>query len=967
MKLLLLLAALAAPIHAEEGAQVFPLPLFKDGLYTRYSANAIPDGALSEALNVLIDQDVDGVVVARNGYSKYNTTAITDPGTGLASTIRGLWSFDASDGTKYIVAHSSMSFYKSSGDGSWTQIVGLTGLSLTKDFDCVQTIGSLYCGNGDVIFSWNGTSTATISGAPLGNLLGRFRNRLLISGVSGSKANLKGSGELDATDWTLQVPGVSTTPFSIPFGGVDDGEDITCLMGAFQDVFIVGKRQSLWGLYGFGRADFQVRELSREVGCIENRSVREKNNCLYWMSLRGIEKFCGANIERIGDPIRDKIDTIVATAGNARSALDTTQADFEAGDLTASGPGAPISATISAGSIVPSSSSFVDSSTASFARGSFTGSTVTFHGLEFSGVTSTYTYRYEGAALPDAEGWTKSLTGGSCSEAVSASTLTVNCVGTVSEAPVMLYTKSLGGITDAGKSIVFRASIDEKVAGASANAYRVGFADDSSGLQGYVFIKQSAIDYIGPSGLTMKTEAVTQPSYSTFTLIVSTPSGLSFWRDGVFRASTTFAPSNATKVFMRTSAFFSGNIYSRTDFIYVSSGSSNIGVADIPAISTFVSRIFDTQFSTPTAGEFISTETIPSGTATTYQVRDSTSPNNDMWDSYESVTPPARPLLATKRYWQYKITLKHANLVESPGVTGANLGAATTGYFISQCRNPSTAITSWGLFTCNQSLNDGDLTYYISTGTTCNSVTRTTATWNTQANNAPIAIDTAAYVAYRVLFSVDSGTEAPQVQDCTINWNEGETRPPVASQVYRDRYYLAYTSSTATGSSNDHLLVLDKNDKWTLFDNHRCYSLALYNRNLYCGSSTDVGQVWLLDQGTDDDGTAIFSKVRTKAFHLGLPESRKKFKKLYLDLEPSPSQSITLTARYTLERSSPTYSLSTVDLNEDPGSILTPKFPFALTNPVTGRYIQLELESSALNSPWRLFGGRLYYSPLPPE
>lgn len=910
MKLLLLLAALVAPVHAAQEA-VFPLPLFRDGLYTRYSANAIPDGGLAEALNVLIDQDVDGVVVARNGYAKYNTSAITD-----TKTVRGLWAFDASDGTKYMVALSSMSFYYTTGDGSWTQITGLTGFSATKDFDCVQTIGKLFCGNSDVVFSWDGTSTATVTGAPLGNLLGRFRNRLLIAGVSGSKARLRGSGELDATDWTLQIPGVSTTPFNLAFGGADDGEDITCLMGAFQDVFIVGKRNSLWGLYGFGRTDFQIREISREVGCIEQRSVREKNNCLYWMSQRGIEKFCGAVIERIGDPIRDNIDNIVAAAGNTRSALDTTQSDFEAGNLSASGPGSPLSATIFPGTVVPTTFTVTDST---FDSGMSTLSRVSGGTLQLTPMLSN-----AGFETGDFTNWT--MSGGFVIGASGS------CLGTY-EAKV-LQTAWVSG----------------------SGAIQVLDGSDDS----IIFSQARTTPGIGQSSCASLTLDISTMTASTIKVRIT---------DGTNILTTTAfqKPAGVLVLQFRRDTAPAASSYMRFDFpepFYASSG-------------TYLSNTFNVGQSTPVWGQFSTTYTFISdyGSASSrssvrFETQVATSPSG-VWTTTVTASDTAIITSEKRQFIRYLVTMESPNHLGTPTINAVGLSAAATGYFIGQCRN-TTNMSSWGLLSCNTVTSGGGfITLAVATGTSCNMATRSTATYTAVANNTTISVATAAFVSYRALFDFDAATQAISnnlaLQDCTINWTEGSARPPVAAQVYRDRYYLAYTSSTASGSYNSHLLVLDKNDKWTIFDNHPCYSLAFYNRKLYCGSSTDAGRVWLLDQGTDDDGAAIFSKVRTKAFHLGLPESRKKFKKLYLDLEPSPSQSITLTARYTLERSSPTYSLSTVDLNEDPGSILTPKFPFTLTNPVTGRYIQLELESSALNSPWRLFGGRLYYSPLPPE
>lgn len=952
MKALLLLLTLAAPAFGQQAEQVFPLPLFRDGLYTRYSPNAIPDGALSEALNVLIDQDVDGVVVSRNGYTKYNTSALTD-----SKTVRGLWSFDASDGTKYMVAFSSQTFFKTAGDGVWTAITGLNNFSLTKDFDCVQTLGALYCANGDTVFSWNGTSTNTISGAPSGNIVGRFRNRLLMAGISGAKARLRGSGELDTSDWTLQVPGVSTTPFSIPFGGVDDGQDITCLMGAFQDVFIVGKRNSLWGLYGFGRNDFQVRELSREVGCLEPRSVREKNNCLYWMSLRGIEKFCGASVERIGDPIRDKIDTIVAVAGNARSALDSTQSDFQQGNLTASGAGAPMSATISPENVVASTWSGVDTTAANWLAGTIVGlstytiaDTLTAGSSSFADTFSDFNYTAAPVWTANDGNWSAAsgaLVRGSIASGSIHSTNTV-AYGSWS------WSMTIPNTAGYGAQVFFICSDFAEGTCGGADGYWL-YVNQSAGTTANVrLFRQLGSTPYTATEIAACTTTTTIGLAQTYRIVRTIAGVFSIFIDGSLVSSCTDA-TYTTSGIIEVSATNSLISYDNFDFIGYNNGGS------------LVSRIFDTGLSTPTYGSFVVNMSSSSEAPITFTVQSSI--DGVSFESPVAQTPGAKIGAAQRRYIKYNATFTNNVATKTFTVSDVTLTAATTGYFISQCRNPSTAITSWGLFNCTQNLNDGNLTYYISTGTTCNSVTRTTATWNTQSNNAPIALTTAAYVAYRVLFTVDSGTETPTVNDCTINWSEGETRPPVASQVYRDRYYLAYTSSTASGSVNDHMLVLDKNDKWTLFDNHHCYSLANYNRKLYCGSSTNAGQIWLLDFGTDDDGTAILAKMRSKAFNFGMPERRKEYRRLYLDLEPSPdpAQTITLTGRYTLERSTPTYSLGNIDLNEDPGSILTPRVPFPVENPTSGRYLQLELESSGLNSPWRLFGGRLYFSPLEPE
>lgn len=380
-----------------------------------------------------------------------------------------------------------------------------------------------------------------------------------------------------------------------------------------------------------------------------------------------------------------------------------------------------------------------------------------------------------------------------------------------------------------------------------------------------------------------------------------------------------------------------------------------------------MSRSFDTGLSTPTWGLFTVSMSSTATAGVTFQTQSSS--DDSTFDALVSATPGVEIASSQKRYVRYK-----ANFSSDPGlyyytasITSVDLTARTTGYFIGQCRNPGSANTAWGNFQCNTVANGGNFSFATSTGSTCHSVTRATATWNAQTNNSTIASPlSTGYVAYRVLFDMDVGTDTPTLQDCTMNWQEGASRPPVATAVHRDRYYMAFTTSTASGAANEHHMVLDRNDKWTIFDNISCYSMTFYERKLFCGASTASGQVWQMDVGTDDDGAGFTSRIRTKAYSMGMPEARKTFLDLYLDLEPEPdpSDAITLTGRYRLDRGTTTFSLNTIDLGEDGQHILSAAVPFGLDNPISGRYIQIELESSGLNQPWRLFGGRLFYKPL---
>lgn len=901
-----ILSFLLSVALAQDTERVFAFPLFTEGLHTRYSGNAVPDQSLTKASNVLLDEDVNGVIVARRGYAKYNSTPLTN-----TKAVRGLWSLDASDGTKYLIAVTSAAFYKTAGDGTWTAITGASQFSSINEWDCVQTLGRLWCANGQTVFSYDGTSTHTITTAPAGTLIDRFRNRVWKAGISGQKGRLRGSGELDGTDWT--AANLSTSATNIAVGGVDDGQEITCLMGVYQDVLMIGKQDSLWGLYGFDRRDFALREISREVGCIEDRSVQEKNNCLYWLSKRGLEKYCGTSITRISDPIRDQLDTIIATAGNARSVIDTAQSDFELGQTSVSGPTSKMSTALSPGNVVPSSWSITETAGSQFVSGTLAN-------------TST-------SAIPGAISFIQGVRA-SFPNAGAEQNVSTN---------MALSSFARRADTDLYGSYVWREDVCSDGGGKGCpEAVSIIIADTN--LNTLISTQVSITDGLGSTTLVMDTSGL---AASSIRLRVVPPT----CSPGPYSViSSTFIRGTDITIKYKDGAADASCLISfdLDETSQVTSG-------------TYTSKRYDSTFSTPTWGLF--SADMSSGAGRTLDFVTRVDPTGSAaQDASVSVTNNVEIGSAQKEWISYLGTFTvTATTAPAPYASSVELAAKTTGYFISQCRNPGTAITQWRNFQCNFVTNGGDFTFYVSTGATCNGVTRSTANWVSQSNSGPISLATAPFIAYRTLFDLDVGTENPTLQDCTISWVEGDARPPLASAIYRDRYYLSYTSSTAAGSMNDHQLVLDKNDKWTIFDDHFCYSMSIYNRKLYCGASTNSGQVWQQDTGTDDDGASYTSIVRTKAYSFTAPEYPKKQPTLYLDLEPEPnlSDAISMTARYYVDRGTTPYSFGTMDMGEDPGHLLNLQlFP---QGPSSFKYIEMEFETSGRNQPWRLYGGRLYY------
>lgn len=911
---LLLALFLAAPVMAqdapEEKREIRNLGTC--GLVTRYASSQINDTCLQEALNVYLDEDAG--ISRRKGFAKYNTTALPD-----TDPVRGLWSFRANDGTEYLVALTSQSLLSSNGQGSFVQISGLNGLSATQDMDCSQCLGKLWCVNGsDTMFSWDGSSTDTVSTAPTCQAIDCFRNRVVLGNCSGTLSQLRMSGELDGTDYTIPTTAVSTSPVSLSIGGINDGNKLVGIMGVYQDVLVMGKLDSTYGLYGFDRDDFAVREISREVGLVDNRSAREKQGSLYWLSKRGIEKMTGPSITRVSDPVRDLIDTIIVAGGNSRSVTDTTQADFQAGNIIGSGAGATMSATISPFNVVPGSWSIVDSSF----DGTKSSCAVVNGALQISTGAPFFNSGFENGDFNrwTNVGWSTSTLGASVSNrSYTAATYPPDGQGAAANISAVVEIYNSGD-----NSIMWSSTTHAgNFGGMTSNPVLVNVSSQSVEQ---IYVKAY-------SGV-----------YSTHVL---TSAAFPNWQNG-FKYGWThscYIPGSD-----RCTLIF--DIEERSDGVAFSSG-------------IFTRDSYTTNFSTPTWGIFGATFTAAiNGSTITFQTQSSR--NGSSWDSLVSASDTFKILSGQSQQIRYVATFKQSISTQVVVVSSVSLEASTTGYFVGQCRNPGTSISSWGLFQCNLAENDGNITFQVSTGATCNDSIQSTSPWTTQTNNSVVNIATTQYVAYRALFSIDSATQTPTLNDCTINWNEGTSRPSVSAEVYRERYYLAYTSGTSGTVANDHIAVLDSRDQWVLHDAPNCSALGIYNRKLYCGDSGSSGRVYSMDSGHDDDGSAFSSKIKTKDFDMGNTFQKKILKRMYFDMAgiPDQSYSITLTPSYTIDASTDTFSLQDIDLNEDYSRFIAPKVPASLDYNTTGRWFNFGLENSGTQGPWKVFGIRAVFSRL---
>lgn len=917
------------------------------GTITRQAPNLLENispACLQSAYNLYFDSD--GSLDRRGGIAQYNLTPISG-----TQTVKGLWPFNSTNGIKYLIAFSSSSMFYTTGDGNWSMInpsgSGYWGLSTTAEMQCVQSAGFLWCTDGtDQPFQTNVTSTQAIAAAPIGSLIGTFRNRILISGVSGSLTDVYLSGELNGLDWAVPAVTYSTSAAIISLNGVNDGLQPNCLMGEFQNQYYIGRDYDLWALSGYSNQDFALRKVSSEIGCTDPKSVQEVNKQLIWLSKRGVEALSGTQITPISYYIRPTINQLIAAAGNARSQLINGN-NFSTGQFCASGPNSCTSSTISPGFVVPSSWSVTDTSFAS--PGYSFGSLVNVSTNDITGsivlLRSTWSMTNGSFSLGNTTNWTAvnmqfgaDFNGGGCQSLEGTQTKFGEDSGRGGQVGLVSSTVT---VNDANGSLIKRCYIEWDsthmlyISDTCDLSFSTGTANASFGV-----CRDLGLNIANPQNYNGMSIKFTSMLGATMTSAVAPP---------------------ANQVWVNTCILLSG-----TQEI---NGFSACGTSNYMSSGTYATSSYFTAISTPVWGDFNINMSSASNTPATFKTL--VSANNSTFDAGVTATPGSQIASAAKSYIKYIGSLSQSIALSTgtPVISLDNLAAETTGYYISPAILVSSP-TSWGTFQVDGVTNGGLFTFWISTGATAALATASTAPWVMQSPNAQIGVSTTTtYVAVRILFSLSVATQVPTINDFTVNWNNGSNRPPTSSMQYYDRYYLFYTTNTIGSPVNDHAAVYDYNGKWTFLDHINAYSATLYLNAPYIGDSNSTGLVYQMESGQSDNGKSFTYQWQTGDIDLGNPAQRKTFKRLYLYLNGpiTASNNTSLSCQYQLDGSATTYPLSSAALQESPESTgyFVAKFPFPAPpqQAATGHWINISCSSFENSSALKVYGASLVWEP----
>ena len=241
----------------------------------------------------------DGV----NYIQKYNGSTNSNYSTGTLTATEDSATITGSGTTWNTSTNAEVGEYIKLPDGKWYKITAIasnTSLTIETTYQASTASGQTY-----VISPWGeiqgalGTATApTGLIRPTPDFLANHANRIWA---------LEGN--------TLYFSALDTSITEEHFNDFDtvnnagtiivtSADDTKCTgLYSLNGVLYIFQRRAIWGLYGTSPTNFELRNITNEIGVINKRSLVEYNDLLLFLSDRGVYMFDGTNLKNITDGV----------------------------------------------------------------------------------------------------------------------------------------------------------------------------------------------------------------------------------------------------------------------------------------------------------------------------------------------------------------------------------------------------------------------------------------------------------------------------------------------------------------------------------------------------------------------------------------------------------------------------------------------------------------------------------------
>lgn len=852
-------------------------------------------------------------IIKRKGYAKSADMTIT------TAPITGSHFYTDTSGNQIQIVCQDRNCARSVNGGAFTVIHTTASAGVTR-WSIVSAGGIAYMANDmrDLVIKVNGASTSTPVGIPQGSILELTQQRLIVGDVAGvpNRVYYSSAGAFE----NFTTGSNSQDPYYDDLGS--PGDKITGLKyhGNFLYVF---KTKSITVCELSDQYSSICTILSPTIGTSDPGSIVSAGDALYFKAQdKTYWAIEGGRLRLLSRKIANLVKS--QNQGAQRSNTQTTTADWTAG--VQSPTGTWNTATLS-GSIFPSSVTFVDTSSTQFNAGTLPASLTTTTNPGYIQFSSAAYQIYNGTfETGDLTYWTCSTAGGTCQ--VSAAGKIDGTYG------AQVYSNTSGSNVQATVSILNPTN---------TVLYSVTYTQDPT-----ILTQGRSIDLyaLGLSTQTLKIKFDTNSDGNVASL-----------------TSTTFtAISSITWSARSVSGGFG---WGQLDTIQVNRYFSLYQASATPAF--YMSQVYDVGLTTAVGGPFVvglTTET-GGGTNIVFETR-SGAAASAMPYAWTSISSGSR-ITEYKRYEQYGSTFTTSVGTATPILDYASLAFATTGFYRTQCIQPNSAITSWGILSCAQTLGGigGNIVYYASATTTCGGLPTTdpldTTKWNGTpvSNNATLSIatNTAVEIAWRSLLG--SATDQAQVDACTLYWNEGVSAQPTVGTYDPIKNAVYWNTTVNNAAYSNRLLKYDRNlDSWYPFS-ITATNPTMVGTSLYFGGASSG--TWNLYGGNDsDNGAAIGAYWKSKDIGGESPFVEKDFSRLSVLSRNQGSGTLSATVTLSNGKTS-SYSIS---LSTTTGLVYArSNYNLPLASPQN--FANVKLSNANANEPFEVLGFQMDYTLKP--
>lgn len=891
--------------HAK--AQTFPISTFA-GINTDDSPLLLKNGQTPGSQNVRTDEPGGGLE-GRQGFAIANTQSCSD-----------VWEFPNSNGTRYVICRSTVTNTLIGG-----QNIGNLNIIISTVSAAFPTVASVlgdkffWSNKTDGLSYWTGTSTVAVNSSLKFDNLVTHQGRLWGSGVPGAERTIYGSALSDGTDFALVATPADDDPTQIVVGGAND-EVLAALYASFQGRLMWFKAHSFGAILGVDRSDFELKTYSDKIGTAYKDSIQDCAGFLRFLGpLRTLWEFDGGQFIKISEPIDNLMATFTQGDANNRSRSWTTKEDFDRGSNNFT------SNAISAGDVKLSLRSDGDTSGTDFGAGtSVNMDTTTFDGeliLSKNNVNH-LNNSFESVTGTCPNNW---LCGGVNTTAVAS-----GAGGPGVPAPqdgsvdVLMETDTNGLINRGYEFIVLDVNGDKLY---------------DSGPQTLLIALRNFWD---------QNVAIVPTSIRGKRVRIAISAGdFNSNKYGTVQSTDFFVASGDPFFFyIYHSAQATGNCYVFLDL--ETGGRSTIGNG------TFTSRTFDTLISSPA---FLPSSYTITPNGNDINLYTQTSSDGSSWNTRLPWTNGSAPISPYKEFVRYQVDMATNSTSDGvPFFTDATLNERASSGSIVLDSFSLGSISQFGSITGNSDTDNGNISYVLFTDTDAS---------KTIVNGVPVAssfvasqtitlgqiptLSTQAYAFIASTFSITLATQDPTLNDIQLNWSEGSILR-VASGFPSQRYWLAMALNS---SSNNRILIYDKNREWQLDSGENAVSMANYNGNWYFSNGSGIFQ---MESGYTDNGSSITSFYTTPTFAPSGVDLVSTFANLFVTTDHSVAS---LATTYQINGTSTNNSLPTISMSELSG-LQNRKLPFANNSLVQGKYIDLTWTVAGTNF-WRILGTDLEF------